>query len=71
MKWRIRQTSSDVFRIDQRFEYWPFWFEVDYESSLESAQKRMEQLIMHKHTFPRVVDKVTDEVGFVRARLKK
>jgi hypothetical protein len=72
MKWRIVQVGERRFRIrrQKRFLFFSWWTTVDFKDNLDQAQTAMERLIMAEHTFPRIVEEVSDEVAYVRARLK-
>lgn len=71
MKWRIVQVSPDNFRVEYRYLLWPFWFLSCRRAHLVTARESMEFEIMSRHTYPRVVEQISDEVAFVRARLKQ
>jgi hypothetical protein len=74
--WRIVQIKHERFEIQRlkthRFLWWTWeqWDPVDYEHSLAKAQHTMERMIVATISFPRVIEEVSDEVAYVRARLQ-
>lgn len=72
MKWRIieRQGYKWAYIIQYKHWWWPWWVTRDTEESLPAARHTLNTFVLQRSAV-RVVEEVTDEAAYVRARLTR